>query len=454
VQTNVTYIKELLQTNLQQLFISKRGVSDLDRNLKQRKFDYKWVIVGLCFLMVFICLGFCSTNKGLYLSAITEALGIKRSAFSINDSCRYVTTAVINVFFGTLVSKFGTRKMIAAGFICLIASSLVYSVAESMFVFYIGGCLLGLGLSWTTTTMVGCVVNKWCKENKGTIMGAVLAANGVGGAIAAQIISPIIYQEGNPFGYRDSYRLVALILLITGAIVVGFFRETPKNQDAAPKTTDTNTKSRGQNWIGVDYKFASKKVYFYGASICIFLTGMVLQGITGIAAAHLKDVGLDPSYVASVMSVHLLALAACKFLTGLIYDRCGLRITMTICHVTSIGVMLLLSAVSSSGIGMVLAMLYGVFSALALPLETVMLPIFASDLFGEKSYNKIMGLFVSFNTAGFAVGTPLANWAFDTFGTYKPALIASCFIMIFVTLVFQFVLTDANKVKNKVIENN
>ena len=48
---------------------------------------YRWVIIGAMFLMVFICLGFCSSNKGLYLSAITEALDIKRSLFSVNDSC-------------------------------------------------------------------------------------------------------------------------------------------------------------------------------------------------------------------------------------------------------------------------------------------------------------------------------------------------------------------------------
>ena len=77
----------------------------------KRRFDYKWVILALSFMMVFVCLGFCSANKGLYLAAITEALGIKRSLFSINDSCRFITTAIINLFFGSLISRFGIRKM-------------------------------------------------------------------------------------------------------------------------------------------------------------------------------------------------------------------------------------------------------------------------------------------------------------------------------------------------------
>ena len=290
----------------------------MDAGQAKKKLEYKWVIVALCFLMVFTTLGFCSSNKGLYLSAITEALGIKRSAFSFGDSCRYVTTAVVNLFFGTLISKYGARKLIAAGFLSLIASCIVYATGTNVVMFYIAGSLLGMGLSWTTTTMVGSIVGRWCKENKGTVMGFILCANGLGGALAAQIVSPIIYEDGNPFGYRKSYFLVALILLVVGILVVTFFKEAPKGQaqEAAPK----KKKARGQSWEGIEYAEAIRKPYFYLAAICIFFTGLMLQGITGVAAAHMKDVGLDPAYVATVVSIHSLALAAFKFLTGVMID--------------------------------------------------------------------------------------------------------------------------------------
>jgi MFS family permease len=105
----------------------------------KKKLNYMWVIVVTCFIMEFVALGFCSSNKSLYLGAITEALSIPRSLFSLNDSIRFLTTAVINLFFGTLIQKFGARKMVAAGFLCLIGSTQVYAHAESVFVFYIGG---------------------------------------------------------------------------------------------------------------------------------------------------------------------------------------------------------------------------------------------------------------------------------------------------------------------------
>ena len=101
---------------------------------------YRWVIVAASFLMVFVCLGFCSSSKSLYLAAITEALGIKRSLFSINDSCRYIATAVVNLFFGELCARFGRKRLIAAGFACLIASMLLYAYAPNIYLFYLGGC--------------------------------------------------------------------------------------------------------------------------------------------------------------------------------------------------------------------------------------------------------------------------------------------------------------------------
>ena len=419
--------------------------------LKTSKFDYKWVIAGACMLMIFVAMGFCSSPKGLFIAKITEVLDIKRSLFSINDSCRFVATAIMNLFFGTMVMRFGTRKLIGVGFIFLILSCLVYSVAESIYVFYLGGIFLGIGYSWTSTTMVGCVVNKWCKENKGTIMGVVLAVNGLGGALATQIISPIIYQEGNPFGYRSAYRLIALIVLITGIIVVSLIRESPKgilDSKAAP----SKKKSRSKGWVGLEYSVLTKKAYFYGALICVFFTGMCLQGIAGVSAAHMKDSGLDASYVATVVSFHALSLTASKLLIGFMYDKLGLKITSNSCSITAAIVMAMLALVTNSPSGKILAMIYGIFSSFAMPLETIMLPIYVGDLFGQKSFDKALGIFMAVNVAGYAVGTPIVNFSFDLLGSYRPALFASCAIMVLVTIGMRIIIKAAKREQMAVLE--
>ena len=416
----------------------------------KKKLDYKWVIVALSFLMVMICLGFCSSTKSLFIAPVTEALGIDRGLFSINDSMRFMSSAIINVFFGALVSRFGEKKLIFAGFVCLILSQLIYSFAINVFVFYIGGILLGLGLSWTTTTMVGAIVNKWCRESKGTIMGAVLAANGIGGAIAIQILSPVI--EASAFGYRNAYRLSALVLFVVCVFIMIFFRNSPSKMSNSPAEVQKK-KSRGREWVGIAYNNAVKMPYFYCAMVCIFLTGFVLQSVNGVSAAHMRDAGLDPVFVSAVLSIHSLALAGFKFLTGVIYDRFGLRTTINICSVTAVIVMGCLVMVADSFAGKIFAVIYGVFSSLALPLETIILPIYAGDLFGQKSFNKILGIFVSVNTAGYALGAPMINFVFDKFGSYNPGFILCAVVMVGVIIAMQFVISTAHRYQKQAEAN-
>ena len=78
---------------------------------KSRRFEYKWVIFAVCFLMVFICLGFCSSTKSLYLDVITKEMNIPRTQFAFNDSARFISSALVNLFFGTLIYKYGVRKL-------------------------------------------------------------------------------------------------------------------------------------------------------------------------------------------------------------------------------------------------------------------------------------------------------------------------------------------------------
>lgn len=411
----------------------------------KKRFDYTWVIIALCFLSVCISLGFCSSGRTMYLTAITDALGIPRSAFSLNDTFRYVTTTVLSLFFGLLVNKFGTKKLMCAGFLCLIGFALINSVAEQLYLFYIGGILLGMGLSWTGTTMVSVVINRWCKKNKGTVTGAILAANGLGGAVSVQILSPIIFEEGNAFGYRNSYRLVALILAVVLVLILLFFRDAPKGEKAAPVPLKKARKARGTGWVGMEYGDAIKKPYFYLALICMTFTGMSLQGLGGISTPHMYDVGLDKGFVATLMTISSLCLLSSKFLTGFMYDKTGMRITMNVCLASSFISLVALVLVSNTPIGKVIAFIRIIFAAIALPLETVMLPLFASELFGNKSFEKVVGMFSAASTAGFALGAPFANLCYDTLGDYNVPFIVFACLMVFVAVTMQFVLHFAHR---------
>lgn len=433
-------MKESLETEELQTTVSAK-----------KKFDYKWVIIICCFIMEMVALGFCSSTRSYFIGPVTTHLGVERSAYAINDTIRYLSSSIVTLFFGFLIHKFGSRKLIAAGFLCLIGSSLCYAMAENVWVIYLGGMLLGTGFCWTSTTMVGYVINKWSKNNKGTIMGAVLAANGIGGAIAMQIVSPIIERPGDIPGYKIAYFTIACILLFFGVVIVCLFRNEPKNSSETLSDDIPKKKARGEGWVGMEFGALKKQWYFYGALICIFLTGFSLTAINGVAVQHMKDVGLDIVYVTNIWSLHSIFLAVFKFLTGFLYDRLGLRKTMLICSCTTVVVMISLACVTPTVEGKILAAIYSIFSGLALPLETIMLPILAGDLFGQKSFAKVLGIISSVNTLGYSVSSPLMNLVFDRLGSYKLGLLGSGAVMVVTIIVMQFIITKANKEKKRIL---
>jgi len=443
---------------------------------------YRWIILGLSFMMVFICLGFCSSNKGLYLSAITEALGVQRSLFSINDSCRFISQAVINLFFGALLYRFGIRKMIGFGFVALILSMLTYAYADkiylflfpllpnwfvtalgltnelrhSIYIFYLGGILLGIGLTFTTTTMASSLVRRWFKKDIGKYTGIVFASNGIGGAVAAQIVTPMINDPDDAFGYRNAYLMVACLLLVVGILLVVFLRERPKN-DTVEAPASTKKKPRGAAWVGVDYKEVIRSPYFYLAGLVVFFTGFALQGINGAFAAHLKDMGLTPEFVATVTSIYSLALTVSKLLVGAMYDRFGLRTVMIVCQSSAVLAFAFLAFITVSLVtGMplvaaVIAFVFAILYALALPLETLVIPLIVNDLFGSKSFDKVLGVLIAMNYAGYALGGPVVNLCYDKFKTYAPALYILAAATVVLLIAFQFVINVAYKKKKAII---
>ena len=412
---------------------------------------YRWIVVAACFLLAFTGLGFCSGTKSLYLVAITEATGIKRSLFSISDSCRFVTTAVVNLFFGFHLARYGAKKLIAAGFLALIVFALIYANATAAWMFCIGGVFLGLGLSWMGTAMIGHVISAWFRENRGTVMGIALAANGLGTAVMTQIVSPIIYREGDIFGYRKAYLLTAALLAVAAIMILVFLREHPADYDRSCAAVPAKKKPKNV-WSGITLKEALRTPWFYAAAACVFLTGMTLQGVSGVAVAHMKDVGLETSFVAALVSIRSVIMSADKVLVGYLHDRIRIRKTLSICGVCAVVAILMLFCIEPTTGGKWAAIAYTPLMAMALPLETIMLPLLAGNLFGERAFEKMLGILVSVNTAGYAIGAPLTNLCHDLLGTYKPMLLLLAGVMAAVTTVYQFVFLAAAK-KQREIEN-
>lgn len=402
-----------------------------------------WVTVVCCFLLIFTCLGFSSGPKPFFMDVVPDALGVGRSEFALNDTARYVVNAVMSLFFGAFVIKLGIKKMMAIGFALLISSQLVYATADNVLMFCAGGALLGAGLTFTSNTLASYIVKRYVQKNTGTILGFVMAANGLGSAIATQIVA--YYIEQSPTGYKNAYYAIAVALAVVAVVVLLLYKE----DKTVPLVAPARKRAIGQDWIGFEYKQGLMRPYFIPVCFLIFLTGFVLAGVNGIAKAHWRDVGIQD--VATIWSVHSLALMGGKFITGYIYDKKGLRFTLLVGQIAAITVLLALVFSANTPLGIALAWYYSIFSAVSLPLETIGVSLVAGDIFGNKEFSKFLGIMTALNYAGFALGSPIINLVYDKVGTYVPAILVSVGLMAVVAIGFQFVITKAHKDRDAIL---
>ena len=388
---------------------------------------YPWVIVAAGFLMVMVGLGFGSFSRSTYLKVVTEQMGMERGAFAISDTIRNLVTAFLSIYFGKFLLKFDARKMIAGGFVALTASFVCNAVAKGYLEFYIGGVFLGIGLAWTTTTIVGVLVERWFLGNTGTIMGVILAANGVGGFLSEKVVNRVIYgmdlsrpiMEGK---WREAYWLVAAIFAVSGVIVVLLIRNKPGDLGIEKARLSENKKKQKQleTWDGFSLKETTKKSYFYMAVVSVFFNGIILQAMVTLAKPLMQDVGIGMNIIDTGYSLYAFVLLGTKILTGIIYDKLGLKAAYMVCCLGALSAVILLLFQSPDHT--YLTFIYLFIAPFALPLESVMIPLLAKTLFGLKDFNKIMGYFFAVNTFGMAFGTSASNIVYDIFKSYVPCL--------------------------------
>lgn len=411
----------------------------------KKKVDYKWVIAFTMFLMIFIGLGFCSSAKNIYIAPITNALGFSRSAFSISDSLRYAVVSIVNIFFASIIKKFGTKKMIGVGCIFLILYAILYAISNTLLGFYIGGIFLGLGVTFTSTAMVGVVINRWFSKNKGTVLGVVLASNGIGAAIAVQIFTPIIYKDNNPFGYRNSYFLLAGIIAVLTIIIMALYKENAPKMEIDHSDKKESNKKIADEWKGLEYKTLLKRPYFYLIIVAILFGALTSAGV--IVTPYLSDVGLDSEFVASTTSIMLVTLALAKIAVGFIYDKCGVMTSVNICYIAGIVSNLTLFFISNTPGGKFFAILQGVLSSIATPIQTVMLPILALAIFGQNNYDRVLGLLVTVTAVGQALCGPVVNLSFDLLGSYEISFILSTVASVVILIVINYAMIASKKEK-------
>ena len=177
------------------------------------------------------------------------------------------------------------------------------------------------------------------------------------------------------------------------------------------------------------------------------MTGAVLTAMSSASKVHIYDVvGKSDEmvdWVSFVFVTHSLVLMASKIFAGFSFDRFGIRFTFGYCSVAAVVSLLSLNLMTTDTTW--LAWVYSVLSSIALPLETILIPLLVAEIFGKKSHAKIMGYYLGLNVFGYAVGGPLADFFYAQFHSYRLILLIFAVLMTVSALTIQITFVKAKK---------
>jgi MFS family permease len=284
--------------------------------------------------------------------------------------------------------------------------------------FYVLYILLSVGAGGISIIPVSVLISNWFEEKRGRAIGIAMT----GGGLGSLILTPVVGSFVVSIGWRSTYVLSGLAVLILLTPVVLLMRNRPGEVGLLPDGTDPAVGARQTTLppavesSGVSLPHAVRTPAFWIVGLVWFLILLPLSGIGLHQVPFMTDMGLSVR-MASLLAGLVGGMGILGGMTfGLLAERYSVRNVYSACYLmAAVGVSALLAAshLGAQFLG-VYVLVYGIAAGGALALA----PLLVGDLFGMKALGQIFGLLGVAATAGGAAGPIVAGLLFDWTRSY------------------------------------
>lgn len=382
------------------------------------KSNHKHAIMSLTALCIMcgVYTGVVFNTLTLYMEpVITEFPNITRTQFAMIITITGATNAVLSLFvFGPLVAKLKLRKCIIMGALSICAALILFSRIRGLTEMYLGGLLLGFGITFGAAGAASVGVNIWFAKRTAMILSIPIAV----GFAAGIIFSPLVGQWIIAVGWRASFRLALAVTAIFSVAVALLYRDSPEEVGETPMFADSIEEKtvEKQEETGVSFREMFRAPQFYCLCLSYFIAGVVIYSVMSNMAIFSADHGFNSVTQGVVLSVMFTASAVMMIPAGIISDRYGTKTTMLLCFGALILALIILMHDSIRDI-----MLY--FAAILVGIAYVgtngPATISVREGLGTRDFDKKMPVVLGFMFAGVSLGNPILQCFYDIAGSYS-----------------------------------
>jgi MFS family permease len=252
-----------------------------DHNLRPRVF-YGWLVAFTAALGLFLNTATVVVFPfGIFARAIGQEFHTGRARISLAFTFHNLMAAICIPLAGRLVDRYGARRVLLPFTfflaLILIASSVISNAIWELYVFYL---LLGVVSGGAGVMPYTDVVSRWFDRRRGLALSVMLLGMGLG----AIILPSVAQQMVRAFGWRQSYSIFGLaILLIPLPIVAVFLKEKPEHMGLLQDgSTEVQPAGAAPGTVGLTLREALQTAEFWTMVSALILVTASVHACGGI----------------------------------------------------------------------------------------------------------------------------------------------------------------------------
>jgi sugar phosphate permease len=194
-------------------------------SLARPRLHYAWIVAFVTFTVLLITAGIRAT-PGLLMVPLETEFGWSRAAISAAVAINIALFGVIGPFAASAMNRWGVRRLVSAALALLVISvGLTTQMRSQWQMTLLWGVCVGTGTGVTSMVLAAVVATRWFDARRGTVLGALSAANATG----QLVFLPFLARMVERYGWRSAALAVAAAALVVFAVVLIFMRDRPED---------------------------------------------------------------------------------------------------------------------------------------------------------------------------------------------------------------------------------
>ena len=392
--------------------------------MKEKRFTYHWVIVIACFLLMAASIGIVINCFNVFTVKLMDEFGWEADQIQLIGTIVSLAALIGGVIVGKVMARFTMRVAMPVYAVLTAAGFFLYSLCESLVMFYLVSVLVGIGMSGVSLVPCGALLNKWFSEKKGLATGIAFSGSVAGGMIFVQVTQAVVDASGWRMGYIVLGIISAVLLIPTSLFLV---RESPKDKGMLPLGATEANAATSAAVTGISVGRFMKTGSFWPLSVSVFIIGFINMGMQNNFSIYMtEEMGHTDNFSTNIFSLVMGIQILGKLILGAVYDKKGVKFGTVYCTVLVIATVAFALASNNAPMAVGFGVVFGLLGSMT----TVTPPYLTALIVGRRNYAGIFGLVNVFFNVGVAVGAVVAARVFDATGSFNGAWIAFAVLMV------------------------